>query len=61
MRLLVVRNPASGASIPSRFWVAGTLKPIFQPMGSAPCASSSRRRVSSAFVPRSTLTASSRS
>ena len=42
----VDRKPASGASMPSFSWAAVMLKPTFQPIGSAPCASSSRRRTS---------------
>ena len=57
----VVRKPASGPSMPSFCWAPETLKPTFQPIGSAPWARISRRRTSIAVVPRSTLTASSRS
>ena len=54
MRVSVVRNPARGASMPSFCWISGTLKPTFQPTGSAPGARISRRRISIASVPRST-------
>jgi hypothetical protein len=61
MRLSVVRNPASGASIPSFCWISGTLKPTFHPTGSAPASRILARRISIASVPCSMLTASSRS
>ena len=63
-RPAVDRKPASGASMPSFSWTAGTLKPTFQPSASAPSASISRRRSSMAAVAAGTaasLMAASRS
>ena len=63
-RRALARKPARGAVIPSFSCMAGTLKPIFQPIGWAPAAIASRRAASMAAVPAaaaSSLTGASRS
>ena len=53
--------PDDGVSRPKTCWIAGVLKPIFQPTGAAPAASSASRRASRACMPRVTAPAVSRS